>query len=82
MNRLFDGDSLAILCKNAPDDGVELVSMDPPFKSTNDDNFSSKNETGHGPRRRNRPLRRHGRGANNHVRPLKRPFKRADACAM
>ena len=46
MNRLFCGDNLAILRKDIPDDGVELVFLDPPFKSHKDDTVRFKEQDG------------------------------------
>jgi len=41
MNTLFYGDNLDVLRRRVPDDSVDLVYLDPPFKSTPTTAFSS-----------------------------------------
>ena len=46
MNRLYYGDNLDILRRYVKDESVDLIYLDPPFNSKQDNNLLFKERTG------------------------------------
>lgn len=79
MNRLYYGDNLDVLRRHIKDETVDLVYLDPPFKSNQDYNVLFKEKDGTAAASSSRRSRTLGSGIKPPRKHTKRLSKRADA---
>jgi site-specific DNA-methyltransferase (adenine-specific) len=62
MNQLFFGDNLKVLRQEIKDESVDLIYLDPPFKSNQNYNVLFAEKMEHAQPRKSKPFRIHGAG--------------------